>query len=107
MGLHWYLCHYRVSLTKRTAYFCASTFPKCNENQDGPLPVCRDICTDLLEKCPSKYHNGVTSAICDSLPETECTSEACGIRPNWLSYILAPVLVIVALYFSQKRILLI
>jgi len=86
------------------AYFCASTFPKCNTNQDGPLPVCRDICQDLLDKCDPQYQNGVTSAICDALPETECTSEACSLRPSWTSMTLAGFLILVSIIYSQRRI---
>lgn len=87
-----------------TAYFCASNFPKCNGNQDGPLPVCRDICTDLLEKCDSKYHNNITSEICDALPETECTSDSCSLKPSWTTLVLAPFLILFSIIYSQRKI---
>jgi len=75
------------------AYFCASTFPKCNENQDGPLPVCRDTCYELLDKCEAQYHKGVTSQLCDALPETECTSDGSVLKPSLLS--LLPYIILV------------
>jgi len=65
-----------------TAYFCASSFAKCNDNQDGPLPVCRDTCENLINKCDPSFYQGITMKICDALPETECTSSSSKI---WIS----------------------
>jgi len=73
------------------AFFCASKFPKCNEHEDGPLPVCKETCYELLNHCDSAHLKGITSNICDALPDTECTSKAKILSPSlmdWIPYVI-------------------
>lgn len=82
MGLYWWdsgSFRFFFKSVRCLAYFCAQKFPRCNENQDGPLPVCRDTCQELIDKCgPTE---GVTEQLCNALPELECTSLAAFLAP--------------------------
>jgi len=83
-------------------YFCASAFPRCNENGDGPLPVCRDTCIDLLEKCDVEFQEGVTEERCNALPETECTSAGMVLSPYFIT-LLAPYAVLFCMWRRSSR----
>jgi len=83
-------------------YYCASSFPRCNENQDGPLPVCRDTCLELVEKCDAKYLGGITLELCNSLPEIECTADGISLNPNFYFFTFILIFYFLVLREPQK-----
>lgn len=80
--------------TYYASYLCAQNFPKCNENQDGPLPVCRDTCQALIDACGPIQ--GINQEFCNALPESECTSHASFVFPAFnLLFLFVPLVFII------------
>lgn len=61
---------------------CASVFPQCSNNKDGPKSLCRATCLSFANSCPTSLTKGLTESICNALPEGDCTGAASTLRPN-------------------------
>lgn len=64
---------YSECVRARTKYQCHATFSTCTEDGNTLMP-CRNLCQEVVDKCPLKYRGGLSEALCNKLDDEMCSN---------------------------------